>query len=263
MTADYKRALTDLAQGLWSWPVWTRLGWQEVKRRYRRTVLGPFWVTLSLGMFIGGLGVIWAPLFGSNVSEYLPFVTAGMISWTLVATIINEGCVVYTNAESLIKQLNFTLSILNWTLVWRNIIVFSHNLVIAAIVYLAFPASVNWNTLLVIPGLAIVAINGAWMSVLLGMISTRYRDVPQLVGNLVQVLMFVTPIFWYSHQLGAQAYLMNYNVLYHIIEVVRDPLLGQVPPMLSYNVDIGLAVVGWSVTLFLYARFRPRIAYWL
>ncbi|HTI86462.1 MAG TPA: ABC transporter permease [Alphaproteobacteria bacterium] len=263
MKPDYKLAVTDLVRGLLAWRVWGRLGWQEVKRRYRRTVLGPFWVTLSLGMFIGGLGLIWAPLFGSDVAEYLPFVTAGMISWTLIATIINEGCVTYTIAESLIKQLNFTLSILNWTLVWRNIIVFFHNLMIAVVVYLLLPVPVNANTLLMFPGLAIIAINGVWMSMLLGMISTRFRDVPQLVGNVVQVLMFVTPVFWYSRQLGARAELMDYNVLYHLIEVVREPLLGRAPRLLSYEVDIAMAVVGWALTLYLYARFRRRIAYWL
>jgi ABC-type polysaccharide/polyol phosphate export permease len=260
---DYKLAVTDLVRGLLAWRVWGRLGWQEVKRRYRRTVLGPFWLTLSLGMFIGGLGLVWAPLFGTNVHDYLPFVTAGMISWTLVATIINEGCVTYTGAESLIKQLNFTLSILNWTLVWRNVIVFFHNLLIAVVVYLILRVPVTANILLVLPGLAIIAINGVWISMLLGMISTRFRDVPQLVSNLVQVLMFVTPVFWYAHQLGARAWLMDYNVLFHIIEVVREPLLGQVPRLLSYQVTIGLALVGWTVTLCLYARFRRRIAYWL
>lgn len=239
------------------------MGWQEVKRRYRRTVLGPFWLTLSLGMFIGGMGLIWAPLFNTDVADYLPFITTGMICWTLVATIINEGCSTYTGNESLIKQLNFTLSTLNWIVVWRNIIVMFHNLLIAVVVFLILPTSINWNVLLFLPGLLLVAINGMWISILLGMVSARFRDVPQLVANVVQVMMFVTPIFWYSRQIGARAKLIDFNPLFHIIDVIRAPLLGQMPSRLTYAVNLGLIVVGWTVTFFIYARFRKRIAYWV
>jgi lipopolysaccharide transport system permease protein len=260
---NYKLAYADIVCGTASWRIWTRMGWQEVKRRYRRTVLGPFWLTLSLGMFIGGMGSIWAPLFHANASEYLPFVTTGMICWTLIATIINEGCGTYTAAEALIKQLNFRLSTLNLILVWRNVIVLAHNLLIAVIVFLILPVPVNWNTLLFLPGLLIVAINGVWISMLLGMICARYRDVPQLVGNLVQVMMFVTPVFWFSQQLGARAKLMAFNPLYHLINVIRAPLLGEAPSLLNYEAVLAIAVVGWAITFFIYARFRKRIAYWV
>lgn len=239
------------------------MGWQEVKRRYRRTALGPFWLTLSLGMFVGGMGLIWAPLFHANIAEYLPFVTSGMICWTLVATIINEGCAIYTSAESLIKQLNFTLSTLNWILIWRNIIVLFHNLLIAVVVFLFLPTAVNWNNLLFFPGLLLVAVNGMWISMLLGMVSARFRDVPQLVANVVQVMMFVTPVFWYSRQIGARAKLIDFNPLFHIIDVIRAPLLGEMPSRLTYAVNFGLIVAGWTVTFLLYARFRKRIAFWV
>ena len=263
MKPDYKLALADMVRGITSWRMWTRMGWQEVKRRYRRTVLGPFWLTLSLGMFIAGMGFIWAPLFNADTSTYLPFITTGMISWTLVASIILEGCSSYTGNESLIKQLNISISMLNWILVWRNVIVLFHNLIIALIVFLLLPVPVNWNTLLFIPGVVIVSINGVWISMLLGMVCARYRDMPQLVANVLQIMMFVTPVFWYSNQLGARGRLIDFNPLFHIINVIRGPLLGQAPSHLTYVVNFGLAVVGWGITLIIYARFRRRIAYWV
>lgn len=263
MKPDYPRAWSDVIHGAGNWRIWTRLGWQEIKRRYRRTVLGPLWATFSLGMFIGGMGLVWAPLFHVDAREYLPFITTGMISWTFVSTIITEGCTTYTAAEPLIKQLNFSLSTLNWMLVCRNVIVLAHNLVIAVIVYLVLRIAPTWQTLLFFPGIVIVAVNGVWMSMLLGMISTRFRDMPQLIGNLVQVMMFVTPVFWFSSQIGARASLVNYNVLFHIIDVIRSPLMGRAPALLSYEVDVGFAIIGWAFTLAVYARFRRRIAYWL
>ena len=263
MKPDYKLAWIDIIRGIAGWRVWTRLGWQEVKRRYRRTAIGPFWLTLSLGMFISGMGLVWAPLFNTKVSEYLPFVATGMVCWTFVSVIINEGCGVYTGAESLIKQLNISLSLLNWILIWRNLIVMIHNLVIVVIVFAILRVPLSLNMLLFFPGVLIVAVNGIWLSMLLGMVSARYRDVPQLVANLVQVMMFVTPVFWYSSHLGAKAKYMNFNLLYHIIEVIRAPLLGNAPSLLTYEVTIAMAIIGWAITMFIYARFRRRIAFWL
>ena len=244
--------------------MWTRMGWQEIRRRYRRTVLGPFWMTLSLGLFIGGMGFVWAPLFRVSVREYLPFVTAGMVCWTFTSTIIIEGCSTYNAAEGLIKQLRIPVSMLNWTLVCRNVIVLFHNLLIIVIVYIALEINPGWPALLFIPGLILVAINGVWIGILLGMVSTRFRDVPQLVGSLIQVMMFVTPVFWFASQLSStRASFLVYNPLMHLIDVVRMPLLGQAPTLLNYEVVVGMAIAGWALAIYVFARFRRRIAYWL
>lgn len=264
MTPDYAGAFSDIAHGVSSWRVWGQAGWQEVKRRYRRTVLGPFWVTLSLGIFATAMGLIWAPLFNADVTTYLPFVTVGMISWVYVTSTISEGCGTYTGAEGLIKQLSFPYTMLNCTVVWRNMIIFFHNLIVAVVVTILLPVPVNLNTLLLVPGVILVAINGLWITMLLGMLSARYRDIPPLVGNLIQVMMFVTPIFWFANQLGpARQHIVTFNFLFHIVDIVRSPLLGAAPSLLSYVVAIIGAMIGWTITFMIYARFRRRIAYWL
>src|SRR5258708_19683242 len=81
--ADYATAISDIVGGAIHWRMWGRLGWQEVKRRYRRTVIGPFWTTLSLAIFILSLGVVYSQLWHQPLETYLPFVSLGMISLTL------------------------------------------------------------------------------------------------------------------------------------------------------------------------------------
>ena len=261
---DYAIARADIIDGICAFRIWTRLGWQEVKRRYRRTVFGPFWATLSIGAFIGGMAFIWAPLFKTDVSSYLPFLSAGMVAWTFATALISEGCGTYTAGISLITQLNFPYTVLNFMVVWRNIIVFFHNVVIVVIVVIALKVHVSWQTLLLFPGIIIVAVNGAWMTILFGMVSARFRDVPPLVGNIITILMFVTPIFWFSSQLGPGAQpIVTYNFMFHLVEVMRAPMLGTAPSLLSYGFTIGGAIIGWVVTFDLYARFRRRIPYWL
>jgi lipopolysaccharide transport system permease protein len=259
----YATAWNDLVSGFSQWDVWTRLGWQEVRRRYRRTVLGPFWATLSIGMFIGGMAFIWAPLFKTDVSSYLPFLSAGLVTWAFITTIIAEGTALYTGGAGIITQLNFPYSILNFVAVWRNIIVFFHNVIIVVGVVLVLKVRVSWETLLLIPGLIIVGVNGIWMTLLLGMVGTRFRDIPPLIGNLIQILMFVTPVFWLPSQLGSGHYVITFNYMYHLIEVMRAPMLGMTPSKLSYGVTIVGMVLGFLVTFEFYARFRRRIPYWL
>src|SRR5207245_627837 len=127
---------------------------------------------------------------------------------------------------------------------------------IVVIVVIALKVHISWQTLLLIPGIMIVAVNGAWMTILFGMVSARFRDVPPLVGNIIQILMFVTPIFWFSSQLGPGAQpIITYNFMYHLVEVMRGPMLGTAPSLLSYAFTIAGAIIGWVVTFDLYARF--------
>src|SRR5205823_11107773 len=188
-----------------------------------------------------------------DVKSYLPFLAAGLVSWTFATALISEGCTTYTAGVNLISQLNFPYTVLNFMVVWRNIIVFFHNILIVIVVVIALKIPVDWQTLLLFPGIIIVAVNGAWMTILFGMVSARFRDVPPLVGNIIQILMFVTPIFWFSSQLGPGAQpIITYNFMYHLVEVMRAPMLGTAPSRLSYAFTIAGAVIGWVVTLYLY-----------
>ncbi|MFL6803752.1 MAG: ABC transporter permease [Xanthobacteraceae bacterium] len=259
----YEVAWNDIVGGLLQWQVWTRLGWQEVKRRYRRTVFGPFWATFSIGMFIGGMSLIWAPLFKTDVSSYLPFLSAGLVTWAFATALITEGCTTYTAGAGIITQLNFPYTVLNFMVVWRNIIVFFHNVLIVIVVILVLRVRISWETLLLIPGILIVAVNGAWMTLLFGIIGTRFRDIPPLIGNLIQILVFITPIFWLPNQLGESHKVVMFNYMHHLVEVMRAPMLGTAPAKLSYAVTIIGAMLGWLLAYEAYARFRRRIPYWL
>jgi ABC-type polysaccharide/polyol phosphate export permease len=261
---DRAGAGRDILDGLRAWPIWTRLGWQEVKRRYRRTVLGPFWATLSLGLFIGAISFVWAPLFGTQLDVYLPFFASGMVAWTLASTIVNESCTNYAAGEGLIKQLNFPFSILVFVTVWRNLIVFFHHLVILVLIYLVYPPA-SWGGFLLVPlGLLIVAVHGVSLGTFIGMVCTRFRDVSPLIGNLTQVMLFVTPIFWSANQLGQKGeFFIQFNYLYHLVRVVREPLRGDFPGFGSYAITIAGGMISCLLVFEFYARFRRRIVYWL
>jgi ABC-type polysaccharide/polyol phosphate export permease len=264
MTPQYDVALADFTDGVGAWRLWGRLAWQEIKRRYRRTMIGPFWTSLSLGIFIGVLGVVWAQLWNQNPKTYLPFLCAGMIAWNFVQGNISEGCMVFVSGESFIKQQAFPYSLLTYSLVWRNLILFGHNVVIFAIIAVYAKVPPSAASFLVVPGLLLVSLNGVWMATILGVVCARYRDLHQVVINLMQIAMFVTPIFFTRAQLGPKGgAIVDYNVLYHYVEIIRAPLLGKPPELWSWFVATLTLIVGSAGTLWFYSRFRRRVAYWL
>jgi len=265
MSALIKSGWRDIFAALKNYELAGVLGWQDIRQRYRRSSLGPFWLTISMGVLIGALGLIFGTLFAMPMKEFLPFLTIGLILWTLITTVLNEGCTGFTAAEAMIKQISLPLFTHILRVIWRNLIICAHNLAIFPLVLLVFWLPLRATAFLSIMGLLLLMINLSWMALLLGVFCTRYRDVPQIISNLLQVSFYMTPIIWKPELLQKREHLIfiAVNPFYHLMEVVRAPLLGTLPSTLNWLVCIVLALVGWSFTLAFYGRFRSRIAYWL
>ena len=256
-------ALLDVFEGGRAWYVWGLLGWHDIRQRYRRSKIGPFWLTISMGALVGGLGFLYAGMFGVEVADYLPFVALGFIVWGLIASLINENCNAFIEAETIVKQVHLPLSIHVYRVVWRNLIIFGHNILIFVVVAVIFSIWPGWTGLLAVAGLALLCLNGVWIGLLFGLISARFRDVPLIVASIVQIAFFLTPIIWKPDLLPDRAWFLHFNPFYHFLEVVRAPLLGEIPSLVSWSAVLVITLCGWIATLFMYRRYRRRIAYWL
>jgi len=255
----------DLLRGFQKRELWGRLAWLDVKRRYRRTTIGPFWNSITLAIYVLTVGTVGAAIWHQNIYDYLPFLVSGMIVWTLVSSIINESCSLFIAGQSLFRNIQLDYSVLAYAMVWRNFLVLLHNFVVYFLVVLVLKPSLLCATaLLAVPGLALVLVNGVWISLLLGMLCLRFRDVPQLVSSIMQIAMLITPLFWPADTLTGikQFVFVDLNPLYHAVDVVRAPLLGRVPEAISYGAMIAMTIGGWWLTYAMFKRFRKRIAYW-
>ena len=258
-----KRARWDFVEGVALWKMWSRSSLIELRRRYKRTMLGPAWVTVSLLIFGGTLSFVWAGLWGQNVVDFLPFLLSGLIPWTMIAGAIGESCAVFLGGEALIKNQQFPYTVLLYGTLTRNVLIFGHNLIGYAIIAVACGVPLNFSTLLVIPGTVLVLINCGWLCLLVAVLCLRFRDFQQIVASLLQIAMFVTPVFWAASQLqGKRAIIADVNIFYHMIDILRQPLLGKVPSAFSYSFCIVSAIVGWFVAYRLYANKRHRLPYW-
>jgi ABC-type polysaccharide/polyol phosphate export permease len=243
--------------------MWSAMAMQDIRMRYRGSLLGPFWLTISMVIMIAAMGLIYSRLFNMEITRYLPFLTVGLVIWNFISTMITEGCQTFLSARNVITQVRMPLSVHAWRTVCRNVIVLAHNMVIVPLVLIIFGVPVGWGVLSIVPALAILIINGIWVTILLGMISARYRDVPPIVTSFVQVIFFVTPIFWPPEALGIWMQALPLNPLFAAVDVIRAPLLGQAPLAYSWLVLLVVTVLGSIGTFALFAKFRSRITYWI
>jgi ABC-2 type transport system permease protein len=284
----FGRAWEDISSGLRQRQLWGHLGWQDIKQRYRRSVLGPLWITLSMAVTAAGLGLLYSQLLGSPISTYLPYLTVGFIVWNFIFGCITEGTETFIVNEGLIKHLPAPLTVYALRTVWRLTLMMLHNLIVYVIVVAIFfgPLStpgyvitdggtpqpgLGWSALLAIPALVLVALNGAWVALLFGIIATRYRDIPQVIATLTNLLFFMTPIVWSTDILKSKypgegqwrTLIAELNPLYHFVQIVRAPLIGNAQSWHNWVVVGGITVIGWILALMAMRNYRARVSYWV
>lgn len=266
----FRRAVGDLRQGLHQRELWLSLGWQDIKQRYRRSTLGPLWITIATGVMAVALGFLYSILFQIPLADFLPHVTVGLIMWGFISGCIKEGSEVFIANEGLIRQLPSALSVHVYRLVWRQFLFLLHNLVIWVVLMIVFPRPLGWELLLSVLGLAVLMINGVWVSMLFGILATRFRDIAPLLDSMVQLLFYMTPIVWTTQtlyeqggQIADRARIAELNPLYHYLEIVRAPMLGQ--PVAAYHwwIVLGCTAVGLLLAFLALRKFRSRVPYWV
>jgi lipopolysaccharide transport system permease protein len=199
-----------------------------------------------------------------SLADYLPYLGTGLVVWMFIAAFLTEGCATFTAAEGAIKQVAVPLSTHAFRTVWRNLIIFAHHLVILMVLVIVFPVAIGWSALLAIPGLLIVCLFGFALTLALGVLSTRFRDIPIVIANLVQLVFFTTPILWRADALPLdRQFIVAVNPFHYLISIVRDPILGTPPPLWLWGMAIACTVVALGVAFGLFAMYRSRIAYWL
>lgn len=242
------------------------LGWQDVKQAYRRSIIGPFWITASMAVQVLTVGLVFGLIFKTDIATYLPFITASTLLWTLMATTINEGSLAFVTGEALIKHLALPKYVHVVRVAWKNVLTFAHNFVLVPIIFLAFQKGIGINTLLFIPNFIIVLLNLLWIVALLAIVSTRFRDLPPIVASVLTVVFYLTPVIWFPELIGNNQlahFLLGLNPFYHFLQLLRLPLLNEVPTLENYIAVIAMLVLGWTVTKMIYAKYGRMVAFWV
>jgi ABC-2 type transport system permease protein len=267
----YRAAFFDLRSGWEQRQLWGHLGWQDIRQRYRRSVLGPIWISITMAVTAIALGILYAGLFQNDLSVQLPNILVGFIIWGFIAGCIGEGAEVFIANVGLITHLPAPLSVHIYRLVWRQTLFFLHNLVVYLVMLIVFPQHLHWSDLSAFPAFGLLVLNGAWVALLLGIVTTRFRDLAPIIQSIVQLAFFLTPIVWIyqtflnspNPAIAQRARLAELNPFLHFVEMVRRPMLGQPQELRFWVVVVCITVVGWALTLFVLRRYRSRVSYWV
>jgi ABC-type polysaccharide/polyol phosphate export permease len=262
-TRNLQLALRDLKDGLGAVYIWSNLGLLDIKQRYRRSVLGPFWLTLSAGLLIAVMGPLYGRLFNLNLSDYVPYLAVSYVLWVFIAGLAVDACNAFIMAEAYIKQARLPFTVYAMRMVWKNFLMFLHNLVIVLAVLLFLSPRTDWSALLAPLGVLMILVNGVWASLLLGLVCARYRDIPPIVASMVQLAFFLSPILWKPAMLGRHQWAADWNPLFHFLEIVRRPLLGEGLAASSWVAVLLVTATGSLITLAVFTHYRARIAYWV
>lgn len=257
------KSVNDLISGFANWRIWARLAWIGVREQYQRSVLGPFWITLSSMVMVLTFGVLYGRLMGRELTEHVPYVAIGLVFWLLLSEIIVKGCYIFISNGKMIQQLPLPLSIYLYRLATQELIAFAHNSIIIIIVLAGFAILPGKYFLLSIIGIILLLVLTTSTALVFGIISTRYRDFPPIIQAFMRPMMFLTPVIWNADIFPDRAAFVYLNPFYHIIEICRAPLLGKPTDIMSWVIVAGLALFMMLLAVVLFSRYRHRIAYWV
>ncbi len=263
LNSTLRSGLEEIKLGLSSHEQWAYMALQDIKLRYRRSMIGPWWVTISTGVMVMMLGFLWSHIFGTDLGNYLPFFAVGFVIWGWMSGQISDAAGGFFQFQGMIKQVKLPLPIFVLRLNVRQCIVLLHNSIIIALVLLLIGKGFTLMSLIAIPNLILIQINLTLLSIVITIFCTRYQDMTQVVNVGTQIFFFFTPILWQVETLKNRTYLAEMNPVYHWIEMVRAPLLGHLPTINDYLwTGASLVVLSILATYYL-GRYRSRIAYWL
>ena len=258
------QAIQDVAEGTRLWRLAFTLGWLDIRLRYRGSVLGPLWLTLSTAVMVAALGVLYSTLFKMDLHDYLPFLALSLVLWNFLSAVVSDACLSFTQAEGMIRSVRMPFTLHAVRTVVRNVLVLAHNVIVIVGVWAIFDVWPGWDAALAAPGVLLWLVDAFAACLLLGAFCARFRDIPPIVGSIMQIAFFVSPIIWKPELLtGESLRWLPANPFFSLLEIVRAPLLREAPAAITWVAALGysaaLCLVAWMV----FARVRGRLAFWV
>jgi lipopolysaccharide transport system permease protein len=256
-------ALWDFGNGFRSWRLWLYFGALDVRQRYRRSSLGPLWLSLGLGVTILGIGLLYSAILKTPAGTFIPFLSISLLTWQYISSSISESTGVFQGAGSIITSMRVPYTALILRMLVRNAIVFLHCIPPAVIAFLFYRYPVHAAALFSIPGFILLTANLYWIALLVAILCLRFRDIAQIIVYGLQLAIFVTPIIWQPSKTTVSPALVRLNPLYHMVQVVRAPVFDGKIPVDSLIFCSGMLVVGLVLVFVVFRLSRRHIVHWL
>jgi ABC-type polysaccharide/polyol phosphate export permease len=244
--------------------LWTGIAWIETVQSYRRTLLGPLWITINLAIFTVAMTLIYGALFSMPTREYAAFVACGMIAWSWNNALLSDLGNTFINYSAFVRNSPINKAIFIWTAVYKQVINLCHHMIVYFVLVAVGVVKLSVYTLLFFPAVVVMFLISIPITAFMAIIFTRYRDLQRLVASTMIVFFMITPIFWQTHMIsGWRTALYLFNPFYYLVEFLRMPLMGLPPDPLIVGVVLGLLVFFWIAGAAFYKRYERYVVFWL
>lgn len=244
--------------------IWMNLAWSDVVQSYRRTIFGPFWITMNLVIFAVAMTLILGSVFKVPTESYAGYVLCGMMAWMWISAMLNDVGNTFLVYSQFVKSVPIDKSHFIWAAVAKQAVVLAHQLIVyAGVVVVGLVQPTLW-TLLAIPAFVLLFLMSIPFAAVAAILFTRYRDLPRLISGSMIIIMMMTPIFWKPDMIsGWRSAFVYLNPVYYVIDLVRSPLLGQPLSLLTVAVTVLLTVLLWVVGASFYSRYQRYVVFWV
>lgn len=257
--------LADISLGLKKLKVAIWLASEDMRARYARTALGPWWNVLSTAIFVLALGITFGALFGQPLEAFLPYVAASMACWNFMNSIVQDGPMILIRANGIIQSYPLPLSTQIYRSVADKSLIMAHFLLVygVLVIYLKLPLTIE-AVLMFIPAAMIYILTAVGVSLAFGVLGARFRDMGPALATIMTMAFLLTPVFWQKVALKPeQHWITDLNPLFHLLEIGRQPLLGHFAAVEHWIVSIGIAAFSLIAGSLTFAIMRRKIYYWL
>lgn len=256
----------DLRATLHRLPRWLYVVWLTFLVRYRKTAVGPLWLLIGPTLFIATLGVLFTAISNQDPAVFVPHLAIGLVVWTLMSGFITGSTTIFMRSRPQVMQGNMSVTDLVSVDLLTTCVQFLHQVVIIIAVFVIFRIVPGPEAAIALAGLVLMVANGLWLSIVFGIVGARYRDLAEIVQALMRIAFLATPIIWMPEQTERGAVLAVFliaNPFHHFLELVRAPLLGEMPSLVSWAVVLTITAIGVALAARFYRRYARQVPLWL
>lgn len=251
-----RRIASDVTRGFRQTHVWRQLAMDDIRGRYRRTVLGPFWLVVTQAFWILAIALVFSQIFGQQVGDFMLFVSVGLATWSFILSSVVDAPHLFLRSRNYLEAYAIPFSVHIPRFVLTNLIVYAHHLLIFVACLVLIRNTLSVVSLLALPGLLINITAATGAALLLGTLGIRYRDLHPALQTLMNFAFVLTPVFWDRSHIVKYQFIADFNPFFHFIEIIRRPLLGSAPDALSWVLTSAIALALVAAGLYSYYRGR-------
>ena len=257
-------ALKDLFGEFANYQSWFFLAKFDLKLKYRRAFLGPWWVVIGMGLSACILCLLWSTIFNFDWREYLTYLFSGFIMWMYISSVVIEAPGIFPTNKHLIISTKSTPIFYVLRKCSLSLLLFLHHLPLIFIVIIFISPEIDLRTILTFPlAIFLVFLNAVFITLIFGFLGSRYRDVEPTIQSLMAPMFLLTPVLWKPEMLGEGMALVYLNPFTYFIGILRNDITGMEFDAYLWVGSFAITFINMIIFLFIYSRKKNRLIFWL